>query len=100
VLKYLDIQFQVPYSQVIDVSSGIQRPRWCVGGQLNIVHNCVDKWTAGPETSNRKALVWEGEEGTTRSLTYGDLAAEVNRCANALRSLGLGKAMPSDCICR
>ena len=91
VLKYLDIQFQVPYSQVIDASPGIQRPRWCVGGQLNIVHNCVDKWAAGAETSNRKALVWEGEEGTTRSLTYGDLAAEVNRCANALRSLGLGK---------
>ena len=91
VLKYLDIQFQVPYSQVIDVSPGIQRPRWCVGGQLNIVHNCVDKWTATPETRDRKALVWEGEEGTTRSLTYGDLAAEVNRCANVLRSLGLGK---------
>lgn len=51
----------------------------------------MDKWTEGAETSNRKALVWEGEEGTTSSLTYGDLAAEVNRCANALRSLGLGQ---------
>ena len=44
-----------------------------------------------PETRDRQALVWEGEEGATRSLTYGELAAEVNRCANALRSLGLGK---------
>ena len=91
VLKYLDIQFQVPYSQVVDVAPGIQRPRWCVGAYLNIVFNCVDKWAARPETHDRKALIWEGEEGTTRSLTYGDLAAEVNRCANALRSLGLGK---------
>jgi acetyl-CoA synthetase len=91
VLKYLDIQFQVPYSQVVDLAPGIQRPRWCVGACLNIVFNCVDKWAARPETCSRKALIWEGEEGTTRSLTYSDLAAEVNRCANALRSLGLRK---------
>ena len=91
VLKYLDIQFQRPYSQVVDLSPGIQRPNWCVGGQLNIVHNCLDKWAANPQTHDRKALVWEGEEGTTCSLTYGELSSEVNRCANALRSLGLGK---------
>ncbi len=91
VLKYLDIRFQVPYSQVVDLSPGIQRPRWCVGGELNIAYNCVDKWSANPQTRERRALVWEGEEGTTRSLTYGELASEVNRCANALRSLGLGK---------
>ena len=63
VLKYLDIQFQVPYSQVVDVAPGIQRPRWCVGGQLNIVYNCVDKWAAQPHAREWKALVWEGEEG-------------------------------------
>jgi acetyl-CoA synthetase len=91
VLKYLDIQFQVPYSQIVDLSPGIQHPKWCVGGELNISHNCVDKWSANPETRERKALVWEGEEGTTYSLTYSELASEVNRCANALRSLGLGK---------
>jgi len=91
VLKYLDIQFRHPYSQVVDLSPGIQRPKWCVGGELNIVYNCVDKWAANRETRERKALVWEGEEGTTRSLTYGELSSEVNRCANALRSLGLGK---------
>ena len=91
VLKYLDIQFQRPYSQVVDLSPGIQRPNWCVGGQLNIVRNCLDKWAASPETRDRKALVWEGEEGATRSLTYSELSSEVNRCANALRSLGLGK---------
>ncbi len=91
VLKYLDIQFQQPYSQVVDLTPGIQLPRWCVGGKLNIVYNCVDKWAADPHTSGRPAVIWEGEEGHTRTLTYGELAAEVNRCANALRSLGFGK---------
>ena len=90
VLKYLDIRFRVPYEQVVDLSGGIEWPRWCVGGRLNIVENCVDKWAADPAARQRPALIWEGEEGTTRTLTYGDLAAEVNRCAHALRSLGLG----------
>jgi len=91
VIKYLDIQFQQDYAQVVDFSDGIQLPRWCVGGKLNITYNCVDKWAADPETRNRAALIWEGEEGITRRLTYGGLVAEVNRCANALRNLGLGQ---------
>ena len=44
VLKYLDIQFYEPYSKVVDVSEGIQFPKWCVGGKMNIIHNCVDKY--------------------------------------------------------
>lgn len=91
VLEFLDIRFRVPYTQVVDLSDGIEWPRWCVGGRMNIVDNCVDKWAAGPATRDRPALIWEGEEGATRTLTYGELAAEVNRCANALRGLGLGK---------
>ncbi|HRN69323.1 MAG TPA: AMP-binding protein [Promineifilum sp.] len=91
VLEFLDVRFRVPYTQVVDLSDGIEWPRWCVGGRMNIVDNCVDKWAADPATRGRPALVWEGEEGATRTLTYGELAAEVNRCANALRGLGLGK---------
>ncbi len=90
VLKYLDVRFRVPYTQVLDLSDGIEWPCWCVGGRLNIIDNCVDKWADDPATRGRPALIWEGEEGATRTLTYGDLAAEVNRCANALRALGLG----------
>ncbi|MBP6015308.1 MAG: AMP-binding protein [Candidatus Promineofilum sp.] len=90
VLNYLDIRFRVPYTQVVDLSQGIEWPRWCAGGRMNIVDNCVDKWAADPATRDRPALVWEGEEGDTRRLSYGELAAEVNRCANALRALGLG----------
>jgi acetyl-CoA synthetase len=90
VLKYLEIQFYQPYSKVIDVAEGIQFPHWCVDGRLNIVHNCVDKYQ-GSGASHRPSVIWEGEEGTTKSLTYEELYKEVNRCANALRSLGLGK---------
>lgn len=92
VLDYLQIEFQKPYTRVIDTrSGGIQRPRWCVGGDLNIVHNCVDKWAADPETRDRFAVIAENEEGAVRKLTYAELAVKVNRCANALRGLGLGK---------
>ena len=90
VLRFLDIRFHVPYFQVLDLSGGIEWPRWCAGGRLNIADNCVDKWAADPATRDRPAIIWEGEEGTTRTLSYDELAAEVNRCANALRSLGLG----------
>jgi len=90
VMKFLDIQFYEPYSKVVDLSEGIQFPKWCVDGKMNIVHNCVDKWQ-NAESGEQKAVVWEGEEGVTNSLTYRELYKEVNKAANALRSLGLGK---------
>jgi acetyl-CoA synthetase len=90
VFEDLDIEFYEPYTQVVDLSQGIQWPRWCVGAKLNIVHNCLDKWMGTP-TQNRVALRWEGEEGPVRLLTYGDLYREVNRAAAALRAAGLGK---------
>ena len=90
VLKYLDIQFFEPYSKVVDLSEGIQFPKWCVNGKMNIVHNCVDKYQRSA-ISYRPSVVWEGEEGARKSLSYKELYQEVNRCANALRSLGLGK---------
>jgi len=90
VLKFLDIQFYQPYSKVVDLSDGIQFPKWCVDGKMNIVHNCVDKYQALTIRS-QIAIVWEGEEGSTKSLTYEELYKEVNKAANALRSLGLGK---------
>ena len=91
IIEYLDIRFQRPYREVLDISAGVQFPQWCVGGQLNIVHNCIDKWLADVASAGRTAIEWEGEDGRRTSLTYRELAADVNRCANALRSLGLGK---------
>ena len=71
VFEDLDIEFYEPYTQVVDLSRGIQWPEWCVGAKLNIVNNCLDKWMGTP-AQNRAALRWEGEEGATRTLTYGD----------------------------
>ena len=90
VLKFLDIRFYEPYSNVVDLSDGIQLPKWCVGGRMNIVHNCVDKYQSSVN-SGQLAVAFEGEEGTIRKLSYVELNKEVNRAANALRSLGLGK---------
>ncbi|MGD1995214.1 MAG: AMP-binding protein [Anaerolineae bacterium] len=90
VFEDLGIEFYEPYSQVVDLSRGIQWPDWCVGGKLNIVHNCLDKWMDTP-TQNRVAIRWEGEGGAVRLLTYRDLFREVNRVASALREAGFGK---------
>ncbi len=90
VLKYLNIRFYEPYTQVVDLSGGIQLPKWCVGGKMNIVHNCVDKYQPSV-ISHQPAVVWEGEEGVTKTLTYRELFQQVNKTANALRELGLKK---------
>ena len=87
VLADLDIRFYEPYSRILDVSAGVQWPRWCIDGRLNIVGNCIDK----RRDDARPAIKWEGESGSTRELSYRELAQEVCRAANALRRLGLGK---------
>jgi acetyl-CoA synthetase len=73
------------------ISHADRLPRWCVGGRLNIVHNCLDKRRGTPD-EHRIAVRWEGEEdGARRELTYGALLDEVNRCANAFAALGVTK---------
>jgi acetyl-CoA synthetase len=64
--------------------------KWFVGGKLNLTHNCVDRHATSARR-NKAAIIWEGEPGDARVLTYGMLAREVNRFANALKSLGVKK---------
>ena len=90
VLRDLDIQFYEPYSRVVDLSEGKPWARWCVGGEMNIVHNMLDKY-AGTEVDDRLAIKSETEDGTARALTYKELRVQTNKMAAALRSLGLGK---------
>lgn len=90
VLNYLDILFYKPYTQVIDLSRGKPWPRWCVDGKMNVIHNCLDKWAEGGR-ANETALIWEGEEGLARALTYRQLQRLVNQTANAMKSLGIKK---------
>ncbi len=64
--------------------------KWFVGGQLNVSENCLDRHvTAG--NGDRVAFHWEGEPGDTRTITYADLLAEVQRFANVLKGLGVEK---------
>src|SRR5439155_2671711 len=90
VVRDLDIQFYKPYSQVVDLSQGKPWAHWCVGGEMNIVHNLLDKYT-DTKVDKKLAIKSEIEEGTTRALTYKELRDQVDRMANALRVLGLGK---------
>ena len=62
--------------------------KWFVGGKLNVSSNCVDRHIGGPRR-NKAALVWEGEPGDRRTLTYWDLFVDVQKCANVLKRLGV-----------
>jgi acetyl-CoA synthetase len=64
--------------------------KWFLGGKLNATYNCVDRHVKSSRRTKR-AIVWEGEPGDTRVLTFEDLEKEVNRFANALKSLGVKK---------
>src|SRR6266581_1883627 len=90
VLRDLEVQFYKPYSRVVDLTGGKPWAHWCVDGEMNIVHNMLDKY-AGTPTDERIAIKSEIEDGTARTLTYKDLREEVNKMAAELRGLGLGK---------
>jgi acetyl-CoA synthetase len=64
--------------------------KWFVGGQINLSYNCVDRHALG-ERAQKTALIWEGEPGEIRRLTYAELHVEVQKVANALKSLGVKK---------
>ena len=89
VVDDLGLEFSMPYERVLDDSRGPMWPRWFVGGKINLTYNCVDRHL--PERSGRPALLWEGEDGTTRSLNYSELNDAVARVANGLTTLGVGR---------
>jgi acetyl-CoA synthetase len=87
VIRDLDIEFLEPYDEVLDLSRGVEWATWFVGGRINLAHQCVDRWSAA--TPEAPAVVWEGEDGTTRTWTYAELRRETDRLARALRRLGV-----------
>lgn len=64
--------------------------KWFVGGKLNASDTCVDRHVE-EGLGDRVAYHWEGEPGDTRTITYADLHEEVQKCANALKELGVEK---------
>jgi len=80
------LDWLAPWSRVLEWTP--PHAKWFVGGKLNVAANCLDRHLEGARR-NKAAIIWEGEPGDRRVLTYWDLAREVSRCANALKTLGV-----------
>src|SRR5438128_2703331 len=89
VVKDLGIEFFDPYTTVMDDSHGAPWTTWFAGGSINLAHNCVDRWAE--RTPDKVAILWEGEEGSVRRVTYRELRELSDRLAHGLRSLGVAK---------
>ncbi len=83
-----ELEWSTPWTTVLDWKP--PHAQWFVGGKLNASVNCVDRHAKGPRR-NKAAIIWEGEPGDRRTLTYYDLYREVSQFANVLKSLGVAK---------
>jgi len=88
-----ELEWYAPWTQVLDDSN---KPfyKWFSGAKVNIVHNCLDRYM-NSYRKNMLALIWEGENGDTRTFSYRDPGREVRRFANVLKSMGVRKATAS-----
>ena len=82
-----ELHWFTPWQRVLEWNPPFAK--WFVGGTTNICYNCVDRHV-DTWRRNKAAIIWEGEPGDSRVLTYGDLQREVCRFANVLQWLGVG----------
>ena len=82
------LEWMKPWGQVLDWNP--PHAKWFVGGQLNVSANCLDRHVRTAHR-NKGAIIWEGEPGDRRTLTYYELHREVCRFANVLKGLGVAK---------
>jgi acetyl-CoA synthetase len=83
-----ELEWSRPWTTVLDWKP--PHAKWFVGGQLNASVNCLDRHLRGARR-NKAAIIWEGEPGDRRTLTYFDLHRQVSTFANVLKSLGTRK---------
>jgi len=83
-----ELEWSRPWDKVLDWQP--PHAKWFVGGRLNVSVNCLDRHIRGPRR-NKAALIWEGEPGDRRTLTYFELYRQVSTFANGLKSLGVKK---------
>jgi acetyl-CoA synthetase len=81
-----ELNWQRRWDRVLDWKP--PHAQWFAGGKINVSENCLDRHLAGSR-ANKAAIVWEGEPGDRRTLTYWELAREVRTFANALKGLGV-----------
>ncbi|HVS48908.1 MAG TPA: AMP-binding protein [Candidatus Dormibacteraeota bacterium] len=87
-IKDVDIAFYRHYDKVVDLSEGKPWAKWWIGGRMNIVQSCLDRHRDG-EFRNKLAIIWEGEPGEVRKLTYRELDQQVCKLAGVMRRLGV-----------
>jgi acetyl-CoA synthetase len=80
------LDWMKPWDRVLDWKA--PHAKWFVGGKINVSANCLDRHLATARRT-KAAIIWEGEPGDRKTLTYWDLAREVGRAANALKALGV-----------
>jgi acetyl-CoA synthetase len=83
-----ELEWSTPWTRILDWQP--PHAKWFVGGQLNASVNCIDRHVRSARR-NKAAIIWEGEPGDRRTLTYFDLYREVSHFANVLKSLGVKK---------
>ena len=83
-----ELTWRAPWKKVVQWKAPFAK--WFVGGKLNLSENCLDRHLAGPRR-NKAAILWEGEPGDKRTLTYQQLHHEVCRFANVLKRNKIGK---------
>lgn len=89
VLEDLGLEFDEPWSEVVDTSEGKEWARWFPGAKMNLSTLCLDRWAA--EKGAAEALMWESEQGERRSLSWEELKSMSETLAGGLRSLGIGE---------
>lgn len=87
----LGIPLHGKVTAVREAARGHAFPQWFKGATLNVVESCVDRHAADPVQAARTAVVYEGDSGQRRSLTFAELKVEVDRFAAGLKRLGVGK---------
>ena len=83
------LHWHKPFTQVLDWSNP-PFAQWFADGELNVAYNCLDRHVEAG-LGDRVALLWEGEPGDERRITYAELTDEVKRLANVLTGLGVGE---------
>ena len=81
-----ELEWSAPWSKVLEWKP--PHAKWFVGGKINASVNCLDRHLKGPRR-NKAAIIWEGEPGDRRTLTYFDLHREVSQFANVLKRFGI-----------
>ena len=81
-----ELHWVEPYQQVLEFNP--PHAKWFVGGKTNASYNCLDRHLGTP-TADKTAIIWEGEPGDQRTLTYAELHHEVCKFANVLKKLGI-----------